>query len=319
MESLVKEVDGQKFCNGEDTEYLSEGGGNETEEPMPPPGADVYSFVGKQGEVLIHEPGPKRNGEIIRHIFYKIKNDDQTRGSQFFIGFARAWGRTKAEIELVLKQWAGSTLKNYIHAWNTFFDFLGEHDDWLDCFNSSQQIKALYINYVIWLMEISKDGEHKNASKGSFRLCKSGVASVINTITDIDVAKDKWNKAVTMSFLRQNPVTPKHWYMWSVGDLFKYFKEFDEGVFQSSSDPEWEIFLWQQRKTAVLIMLFGFLRPGELTQVSANKWEKIDNQGIFVEVEIKVIWEKSQRFLSLIFEMYLLIRYTTWKHWWLAP
>jgi hypothetical protein len=75
--------------------------------------------------------------------------------------------------------------------------------------------------------------------------------------------------------------------MWSVSDLFKYIKEFDEGVFQSKSDPEWEIFLWQQKKTAILVMLFGFLRPGELAQISARKWEKIENQGIFEEVEIK--------------------------------
>jgi hypothetical protein len=129
--------------------------------------------------------------ERLRKIFYNIKEEDPIRGSTFFIGFARAWGRKKAERELVLKQWAGPTLKNYIHAWNTFFDFLSEHDDWLDCFNSPQQINSLYINYVIWLMELDSNGEPRNVSKGSFRLCKSGVASVINTITGIDVANDK--------------------------------------------------------------------------------------------------------------------------------
>jgi hypothetical protein len=76
-------------------------------------------------------------------------------------------------------------------------------------------------------MEPDSNGEPRNVSTGSFRLCKSGVASVINTITNIDVAKDKWNKAVTMSFLRENPVTPKHWYMWPISDLFKHLKEFD--------------------------------------------------------------------------------------------
>jgi hypothetical protein len=112
---------------------------------------------------------------------------------------------------------------------------------------------------------------------------------VINIITNIDIANDRWNKAVTMSFLRVNPVTPKHWYMWPISDLFKYIKEFDEGVFQEKSvtDPEWEIFLWQQRKTAVLVIMFGFLRPGELAQISARRWEKIEHQGIFIEVEIK--------------------------------
>jgi hypothetical protein len=78
-----------------------------------------------------------------------------------------------------------------------------------------------------------------------------------------------------MSFLRENPVTPKHWYMWPIGDLFKYLKEFDENTLQSKPDPEWEIFLWQQKKTAILVMLFGFLRAGELAQISARKWEKI--------------------------------------------
>jgi hypothetical protein len=112
----------------------------------------------------------------MRNIVYKINSESRTRGSLFFIGFARAWGRRKEEIELVLKQWAGSTLKNYIFAWNTFFDFLKEHDDWLD--------------YVIWLMELDGNGEPRNVSKGSFRLCKSGVASIINTITDIDVANE---------------------------------------------------------------------------------------------------------------------------------
>jgi hypothetical protein len=54
--------------------------------------------------------------------------------------------------------------------------------------------------------------------------------------------------------------------MWPISALFKYLNEFDEGDFQSKSvtDAEWEIFLWQQKKTAILLMLFGFLRPGEL-------------------------------------------------------
>jgi hypothetical protein len=92
-----------------------------------------------------------------------------------------------------------------------------------------------------------------------------------------------------MSFLRENPVTPKYWYILPISDLFKYLKEFDEGDFKSKSITyaEWEIFLWQQKKTAILVMLFGFLRPGELVQISARKWKKIENQGIFVEVEIK--------------------------------
>jgi hypothetical protein len=104
-----------------------------------------------------------------------------------------------------------------------------------------------------------------------------------------------------MSFLRENPVKPKHWYMWPISDLFKYIKEFDEGIFQSSKDPEWEIFLWQQKKTAILIMMFGFLRPGELAQISAKRWEKIENQGIFIEVEIKGhLGAKSKIFIAEI-------------------
>jgi hypothetical protein len=112
---------------------------------------------------------------------------------------------------------------------------------------------------------------------------------VLNIITDVDVANDKWNKAVTMSFLRENPVNPKHWYMWPISDLFKYLKEFDEGIFQKRNDSEWEVFLWQQKKTAILVMMFGFLRPSELAQISAKRWEKIENQGVFIEVEIKGI------------------------------
>jgi hypothetical protein len=224
MESLIKEVDGQEISNGEYEEYLQEGGGDEPEELIPPPGPDVHPFVGKQGATYVYESIPGRNGEIIRDIFYNFKSEDQTRGMLFLMRFARAWGRQKTEIELVLKQWAKTTLKNYIYAWNTFFDFLSEHDDWLDCFNSPQQLKSLYINYVIWLMELDSSGKPRNASKGSFRLCKSGVATVLNTITDVDVANDKWNKAITMNFLRENPVKPKRWYMWPISDLFKYIK-----------------------------------------------------------------------------------------------
>jgi hypothetical protein len=48
-------------------------------------------------------------------------------------------------------------------------------------------------------------------------------------------------------------------------------------------------------------MLFGFLRPGELAQVSAKKWEKIENQGIFIEVEIKShLGEKTRVFIPEI-------------------
>jgi hypothetical protein len=174
MEPLVKEVDSQEVLNGEYEEYLQEGGGNEPEEFMPSPGPDVHPFIGKQGATYVHESVPERNGEIIRDIFYNIESEDQTRGMLFLMRFARAWGRKKAEIEMVLKKWAQSTLRNYIYAWNTFFDFLNEHDDWLDCFKSPQQLKSLYINYVIWLMELDSNGEPRNISKGSFRLCKLG-------------------------------------------------------------------------------------------------------------------------------------------------
>jgi hypothetical protein len=48
-------------------------------------------------------------------------------------------------------------------------------------------------------------------------------------------------------------------------------------------------------------MLFGFLRPGELAQVSTRKWQKIENQGIFIEVEIKShLGAKSQVFIPEI-------------------
>jgi hypothetical protein len=149
VEPLVKEVDDQEVSDGKYEEYLQEGGGYEPEEFMPPPGSDVHPFVGKQNEAYVHESIPGRNGEILRNIFYSIKSEDQTRGMLFLMKFAKGWGRKKMEIELVLKQWASTTLKNYIYAWNTFLDFLNEHDDWLDCFNSPQQLKALYINYVI--------------------------------------------------------------------------------------------------------------------------------------------------------------------------
>jgi hypothetical protein len=111
----------------------------------------------------------------------------------------------------------------------------------------------------------------------------------------------KWNKAVTMSFLRENPVTPKHFYIWPISELFKYLKEFDVGIFQTRPDPEWETFLWQQKKTAILVMLFGFLRPRELAQISAKKWTKVEKEGIFVEVEIKShLGAKTQVFIPII-------------------
>jgi hypothetical protein len=103
VEPLVKETDSQEILDGKHEEYLSEGGGNEPEESMLPPGSDVHTFVGKQGKEYIQEPGLERNGEILRRIFYNIKVEDQTRGSLFFVGFARAWGRKKNEIESVLK------------------------------------------------------------------------------------------------------------------------------------------------------------------------------------------------------------------------
>jgi hypothetical protein len=73
------------------------------------------------------------------------------------------------------------------------------------------------------------------------------------------------------------------------------------GIFQTRVDPEWETFLWQQKKTAILVMLFGFLRPGELAQISAKKWTKVEKEGIFVEVEIKShLGAKSQVFIPII-------------------
>jgi hypothetical protein len=87
-------------------------------------------------------------------------------------------------------------------------------------------------------MELDDDGEFKNGSKGSFRLCKSGVASILHTITEVDVAKNKWNKAITMGFVRNNPSKPKHCYMWHVSSLLTYLKEFKEEDLQISNDPE---------------------------------------------------------------------------------
>jgi hypothetical protein len=83
----IKKIDSQKVPDGEDEECLSEGGGYEPEEFMPPPGSDVHPFVGKQNETYVHESIPERNGEIMRRIFCNIKTEDQTRGSLFFIGF----------------------------------------------------------------------------------------------------------------------------------------------------------------------------------------------------------------------------------------
>jgi hypothetical protein len=129
VEALVKETDSQEVLDGEDEEYLSEEGGNEPEESMPPPWSDVHTFIGKQGKTYIHRPGPERNGEILRDLFHGIKSTDRIRGYTFLIGFALAWGRQRKEIELVVKQWSETTLKNYGYAWNAFFDFLEEHDD----------------------------------------------------------------------------------------------------------------------------------------------------------------------------------------------
>jgi hypothetical protein len=95
VEPLVKEIYSQEIRDEKDEKCLPKGGGDEVEEFMPPPRADVHPFVGKQGETYIHESGPVKNGEILRHFFYNIKVEDQTRGSLFFIGFARAWCRKK--------------------------------------------------------------------------------------------------------------------------------------------------------------------------------------------------------------------------------
>jgi hypothetical protein len=104
VEPFVKEIDSQEIPDGEDEEYLSEGGGNEPEEFMPPPGSDVHTFIGKQDKTYVHRPGPERNGEILRDLFYEIKSTDKIRGYTFLIGFALAWGRKKKKIELVVKQ-----------------------------------------------------------------------------------------------------------------------------------------------------------------------------------------------------------------------
>jgi hypothetical protein len=69
MEPLVKEVDGQEVLNGEYEEYLQEGGGNEPEEFMPPPGPNVHPNI--------------------------IPSEDQTRGMLFLMRFARAWEEKK--------------------------------------------------------------------------------------------------------------------------------------------------------------------------------------------------------------------------------
>jgi hypothetical protein len=88
VEPLVKEIDSQEISDGEGEEYLSEGGGNEPEESMPPPGSDVHTFIGKQDKTYVHRPGPERNGEILRDLFYGIKSSDKIRGYTFLIGFA---------------------------------------------------------------------------------------------------------------------------------------------------------------------------------------------------------------------------------------
>jgi hypothetical protein len=74
VEPLVKETDSQEVSNGKHEEYLSEGGGYETTEFMPPPGPNVHPFVGKQGESYVHESTLERNGEIMRNIVHNINS-----------------------------------------------------------------------------------------------------------------------------------------------------------------------------------------------------------------------------------------------------
>jgi hypothetical protein len=143
----------------------------------------------------------------------------------------------------------------------------------------------LYVLYLEWLVEEDLDGELANIPARAYDSARSGVASLLSSIFNVNLAERKWNKLLSKSFHKEHPSKPRHFVVWQITDLLNYLRNFSSD-FNEFDDPIAEAFMFLQRKTAALLMTFAFIRPAELAKIRVKEIFS-DKEGIFLPLGLK--------------------------------
>jgi hypothetical protein len=262
---VVKDSVKEKICTKLIRKSAKERARNESEGSMPPAGENSYTFINKQNFDVKKFEGGNSNGNLLRALMDQVRNEGKKKSKLFLEGLMRFMGKSDWEIKAVFKAYEESTISNYLWAWNKFMEFLDESNDYLDCFESEEFLNDLYVLYLEWLVEENPEGELVNIPASAYNLAKSGVASLLSSIFNINLADRKWNKLLAKAFQKEHPSKPRHFTVWQITDLLNYLRNFSSD-FNEFEDPITESFMFLQRKTAALLMTFAFNRPAELNK-----------------------------------------------------
>jgi hypothetical protein len=121
---------------------------DESEGSMPPTGENSYTFINQQKFDIKKFEGNNFNGSLLRALMDQVKNEGKKKSKLFLEGLMKFMGKREWEIKAVFKAYESSTVDNYLWAWNKFMDFLGESNDYLDCFASEEYLNDLYVLYL---------------------------------------------------------------------------------------------------------------------------------------------------------------------------